>query len=85
MWFDVPQGSILRLMLIYNLYVSDLQIISASLIGSFQYADDTTLMDSRKTGLSIIHATIKLQLSSSWATKMCERTKLHTKHCELLI
>ena len=40
--FDVPQGSILGSML-FNLYVSDLQDHLPSSIGSFQYADDTTV------------------------------------------
>ena len=40
--FSVPQGSILGPML-FNLYVSDLQDHLPSAIGSFQYADDTTV------------------------------------------
>ena len=40
--FSVPQGSILGPML-FNLYVSDLQDHLPSSIGSFQYADDTTI------------------------------------------
>ena len=40
--FGVPQGSILGPML-FNLYVSDLQDHLPSSIGSFQYADDTTI------------------------------------------
>ena len=43
--FDVPQGSILGSML-FNLYVSDLQDHLPSSIGSFQYADDTTIYSS---------------------------------------
>ena len=43
--FGVPQGSILGPML-FNLYVSDLQDHLPSSIGSFQYADDTTLYSS---------------------------------------
>ena len=40
--FGVPQGSILGPIL-FNLYVSDLQDHLPSSIGSFQYADDTTI------------------------------------------
>ena len=40
--FGVPQRSILGPML-FNLYVSDLQDHLPSSIGSFQYADDTTI------------------------------------------
>ena len=43
--FGVPQGSILGPML-FNLHVSDLQDHLPSSIGSFQYADDTTLYSS---------------------------------------
>ena len=43
--FGVPQGSILGLML-FNLYISDLQDHLRPSIGSFQYADDTTIYSS---------------------------------------
>ena len=43
--FGVPQRSILGPML-FNLYVSDLQDHLPSSIGSFQYADDTTIYSS---------------------------------------
>ena len=43
--FGVPQGSILG-PLLNNLYVSDLQDHFPSSIGSFQYADDTTIYSS---------------------------------------
>ena len=46
--FGVPQGSILGPMLV-NLYVSDLQDHLPSSIGSFQYADDTTIYSSCPT------------------------------------
>ena len=43
--FGVPQESVLGAML-FNLYVSDLQDHLPSSIGSFQYADDTTIYSS---------------------------------------
>ena len=43
--FGVPQGSILSPVL-FNLNVSDLQDHLSSSIGSFQYADDTTIYSS---------------------------------------
>ena len=43
--FGMPQGSILGPML-FNLYVSDLQDHLPSSIGSFQYADGTTIYSS---------------------------------------
>ena len=43
--FGMPQGSILGPVL-FNLYVSDLQNHLPSSIGSFQYADDTTIYSS---------------------------------------
>ena len=43
--FPIPQGSILGLML-FNLYVADLQDILPPTVKSFQYADNTTIYSS---------------------------------------
>ena len=77
--FGVPQGSILGPML-FNLHVSDLQDHLPSLIGSFQYADDTTIYSSCPTPelqrcAQELNSTLKTVNSSSNDSHLALNTK----------
>ena len=65
-------------------YICYLHHQNPSSIGLFQYADDTTIYSFIKTLPRLVYFN-KLTILQSTATKMCARTKLHPKHCEILV